>query len=79
MPKRRINGRAIAQDVLDGLGDTVLMQKYELTAKQLEAVLKRLVDMDLIDQMQMYERTSLSDSMVTKAFVESRRAIAELS
>jgi hypothetical protein len=79
MPKRKINGRAVAQDVLDGLGDTVLMQKYSLTAKQLESVLKRLVDMDLISHMQMYERTSLSDSMVTKAFVETRRAIEELN
>ena len=79
MQKRKIDGRAVAKDVLAGLGDTKLMRKYSLTAKQLEAVLKRLVDMDLIDHMQMYERTSLSDTMITRAFVESQRAIEELN
>jgi len=78
MPKRKIHGPSVAQDVLDGMGDTALMEKYSLTAKQLKSVLTRLADLGLIDYMQMYERTSLSDSTVTKAFVETRRAIEEL-
>jgi hypothetical protein len=44
----------------------------------LEAVLRKLVDADLITHMQLYERTSLSDSQITRAFVESAKAVAEL-
>jgi hypothetical protein len=77
MPK--IKAREIAADVHSGLGDTVMMQKYRLSAKQLEGVLRKLVEVDLISYMQLYERTSLSDSQITKAFVDSERAQEELN
>ena len=32
------------------------MEKYDLSAKQLETVLRKLVEADLIDHMQLYER-----------------------
>ena len=60
------------------MGDTLLMEKYHLSSKQLEGVLRKWVDADLITHMQLYERTSLSDSQITRAFVESGKAIAEL-
>ena len=41
---------------------TLLMEKYRLNPKQLEGVLRKLVDADLITHMQIYERTSFSDS-----------------
>ena len=67
----------VARDVQEGMG-TPLMEKYHLNAKQLESVLRKLVEADLITHMQLYERTSLSDSQITRAFVESEKAIAEL-
>lgn len=70
MDPRRIKGLQLAKDVRAGMGDHTLMQKYKLTAKQLEAVLRALLDADRITAMQLYERTSLSDSQITKAFVE---------
>ena len=56
----------------------LLMEKYNLSRKQLEMVLRKLLDADLITHMQLYERTSLSDTQVTRAFVEAERAIKEL-
>ncbi len=50
----------------------------KLSAKQLESVLRKMVDADLISHLQLYERTSLSDSQITKAFVETQRAVREL-
>ena len=47
------------------------MEKYHLNPKQLESVLRKLVDADVITHMQLYERTSLSDSQITRAFVEA--------
>ncbi len=75
---RKINAKDLARDVQGGMGDTLLMEKYHLNAKQLESVLRKLVDADLITHMQLYERTSLSDSLITRAFIEAEKAIAEL-
>ena len=68
----------MAKDVHSGMGDTLLMLKYSLNPKQLEGVLRKLLEADLITHMQLYERTSLSDSPITRAFVEAEKAIAEL-
>jgi len=76
--KKKINANRIVKDVQAGMGDTMLMGKYDLTVKQLEGVLRKLLALDLITDMQLYERTSLSDSQYTKAFVESQNAIREL-
>jgi len=78
MEKRKIRAKEVVGDVQAGMGDTLLMEKYGLTAKQLEGVLRKLVDLDLITHMQLYERTTLSDTQITKAFVEEKRAITDL-
>jgi predicted transcriptional regulator len=78
LKKRTINAKALARDVDAGMGDTLLMEKYRLSTKQLESVLRRLVDADLISHLQLYERTRLSDTQVTRAFVEAQQAIKEL-
>lgn len=78
LAKKTIKGKKIVRDVHAGMGDTALMEKYELTPKQLEKVLRMLLDCDLITHMQLYERTSLSDSIVTKAFMEAEQAQREL-
>jgi hypothetical protein len=76
--QRIVKGKQMAWDVQAGMGDAVLMEKYDLTAKQLEQILRKLLQADLITHMQLYERTSLSDSQVTSAFAETRKAIDEL-
>lgn len=70
MEPRRLSGLQLVKDVRAGMGDHTLMLKYNLTAKQLEAVLRGLLEADRITPMQLYERTSLSDSQITKAFVD---------
>jgi len=78
MEKRKIKAKEVAKDIHAGMGDTLLMEKYDLSAKQLEIVLRSLVDIDLISHMQLYERTTLSDTQITKAFVDTQAAIKEL-
>ncbi len=68
--KRKIKARALAGDIANGLGDEELMERYKLTPRQLEDVLSRLVEAGYITEKQLYERTTLSDSIVTKAFVD---------
>jgi len=74
----KIKAKDMAKDVHSGMGDTLLMQKYSLNPKQLEGVLRKLLEADLITHMELYERTSLSDSQITRAFVEAEKAVAEL-
>jgi hypothetical protein len=76
---RKIRAREIVADIHAGMGDSGLMEKYDLTAKRLEGVLRKLLDADLITHMQLYERTSLSDTQITKAFVECQQAISDLN
>jgi hypothetical protein len=74
MAKRTIKGKEIAADVVSGMGDASLMERYRLTPNQLEQILRKLLDANLITEMQLYERTSLTDSFITKAFVEKEEA-----
>ncbi len=58
--KRIVKAREIMKDIHSGLTDTLLMNKYELTRPQLDRIMRKLKDADLITDMQLYERTSLS-------------------
>ncbi len=68
----------VARDVQGGMGDAHMMEKYQLNPKQLDSVLRKLFEADLITHMQLYERTSVSDSQITRAFIEAERAVEEL-
>ena len=73
MSKRKIQGKDVARDIHEGMGDSALMYKYDLSRKHLETILRKLLAADLISHMQLYERTTLSDSQITKAFVEAEK------
>ena len=77
--KRRVRAKKMAKDVHEGVGDTELMEKYNLSAKQLEEVLKRLLEASLITDMQLYERTTLSDIPILKASVKTGNPVEELN
>ncbi len=60
--KRIVKAREIAEDIHSGIDDTLLTKKYELSRTQLNCILGKLKEADLITEMQMYERTSLPHS-----------------
>ncbi len=51
------------------------MEKYTLPEGQLHKVFHRLVDAGLIDEIELFMRSSLSDSAISKAFVETQGAV----
>lgn len=77
-PKRKIRSKPFVSDLRDGMGDGELMEKYLLSPDQLQKVFQRLVDAGAIDEMELFMRTSLSDSTISKAFVETQCAVKEL-
>ncbi len=76
--KRKLKAAPFIKDLRAGVGDEQLMEKYRLSPNQLEKAFRKLVDAGAIAEMELFMRSSISDSTVTKAFVESQRAIAEL-
>jgi len=77
-PKMKIEAKPFVSDLRNGMGDTELMEKYALSENQLHKVFQKLVDAGSIDEMELFMRTSLSDSTITKAFVETQCAVEEL-
>ena len=77
-PKRKIRAKPFLSELRNGLGYTELMEKYALSESQLHKVFEKLVDAGAIDEMELFMRTSLSDSTITKAFVDTQCAVEEL-
>ncbi len=78
MTRRKINAKELVEDLNAGKDDTALMMKYGLSAKELVFVLRKLVDAELITRVQLHERAGLTDSQITRAFVDTQAAIEEL-
>lgn len=65
-------------DVKLGLSDSYLMKRYGLLPKQLEFMFQRLLDSGRMTLPEMYERTSVSGSSITRAFMEVYESLREL-
>ncbi len=75
--KRKIRAKEFVRDLRNGMSDRQLMEKYALSAEQLRSVFRKLVDRGAVDEMELFMRTSLSDSTITQALAVSRRASEE--
>lgn len=71
MKKRVIHTGEIIRDIRSGMSDTDLGQKYRVTPKGLQFILTRLSELGLVSDLELYERTSLSESDVSRAFSNS--------
>ena len=78
IPKRKFRAKTFLSDFRTGTDHRQLMEKYSLSGRQLHKVFQKLVDVGVIDEMEVFMGTSLSDSTLTKAFVEAHRAVLEL-
>jgi len=74
VPKRKIKAKSFVRDLREGMGDRQLMEKYVLSSNQLQRVFRKLIDGGVLDEMELYMRTSLSDSSISKAFLDSGMA-----
>ncbi len=78
MTARKIKAQDLVKNIRDGLDDQALMKKYSLNSKQLDQLLGKLVEADFITVVELHERARLSDTQVTRAFLDAQRAIDEL-
>ncbi|MBI5570216.1 MAG: hypothetical protein HY914_09755 [Desulfomonile tiedjei] len=82
-PRPRKAGRIIkasdlVKDVRAGLDDNRLTKKYGLDEKQLELLFQKLVDSGRLTVEELYNRTSISNTSITKAFCQVYDALKEL-
>jgi hypothetical protein len=55
METRRISGREVVQDVNSGMDDLALMEKYKLTPKELDLLMKKLVASQRLSETELSE------------------------
>lgn len=76
--KRKIKVREFVGDIRSGIDDSALMDKYDLSENQLQKVFQKLLDADFITHVELWERARLSETGITKAFMDAQNAIDEL-
>lgn len=62
--KRQVNAREVAGDILSGMTDAQLMEKYKLTAKGLHSVFQKLIAAKVIKPSQIVRRSLAYDETV---------------
>jgi hypothetical protein len=67
-----IKAKAFLRDIASAMDDNDLMSKHGLTEEQLHQVFRQLIEMNLLSEQQLEVRTQLSDSQITRAFVDSQ-------
>ena len=78
MKSRRIMAKDLVRDIRKGFDDAALMHKYRLSEVGLSRVFDKLIEADLLNVDELWSRAKLSDTQVTRAFVEAQDAIDEL-
>ncbi|MBI4964725.1 MAG: hypothetical protein HY913_15710 [Desulfomonile tiedjei] len=72
--KIRVSASEVARDLRTGMNDFELMEKHRLAPELLRYVFRRLVEVGLMTELEFYERTSLSESAIFRAFTGESRA-----
>jgi len=71
--KRKINAQSLLKDIRDHLDEESLMAKYELTARQLQYLLRRIIAEGLAGPRELAGLLSVTKSQITQVFVDLGR------
>lgn len=77
-PTREIDGRQFLADIKSGTADDILMSKYSLSARQLQALFRELITAGVFTPLELSDRLAVTKSQVWEAFVEVGRAVEEI-
>jgi hypothetical protein len=69
--KRKIKANLFVRDLRLGMGEEELARKYGLSREQLYGVFRKLVDAGAMDAMELYMRTSISDTGIIEFIAET--------
>jgi hypothetical protein len=69
--RRKIKANLFVRDLRLGMGEEELARKYGLSREQLYGVFRKLVDAGAMDAMELYMRTSISDTGIIEFIAET--------
>ena len=72
--KREIKARTVLKDIRDGMDDLILMDKYKLTDRGMQSLLKKLVAAELLTQEEVNDRYP---TIVTTARIDSNNVASD--
>lgn len=75
---RKIRASDLVKDITCGMSDPALLAKYRLQPNQLEFMLRQLVEAGRVTETQLVERTKITSTSITKAFVDVYQSLREL-
>ncbi len=76
--RRKIKAKEFVADLRGGMTDESLMEKYVVSSDQFQELLRMAVDSSLISEEELHERLSVSNTAITKAFLELQEAAQRL-
>lgn len=71
--QRPIKAKEFITDIRSGVTDFQLVEKYNVSPRGLEALLRHLVDTGLITESELEEREQFTCSLIIQTVLESRR------
>lgn len=77
-PTRKIRASDLVKDITCGMSDPALLAKYRLQPNQLEFMLRKLAEAGRVTETQLVERTRITSTSITKAFVDVYQSLREL-
>ncbi len=77
-PSIKIGVKEILSDLRAGMDDDSMMEKYKLSARQLQRVFRKLIDAGYVSAMELSKRLCITKSQVSEALAEVEGAVNEL-
>lgn len=68
----RIKAKEFVTDIQSAMDDASMMAKYGLSSEQLQRIFDQLIQMGLISENDLRVRASISETQITRAFVEAQ-------
>jgi hypothetical protein len=76
--KKKIRVQEFVADINAGVDDRGLMAKYDFSERELMKVFQKLIDADFITKVELWERSKLTETAITRAYLEAQEAMDEL-
>ncbi len=77
-PKPKIRARDAVNDIRAGMNDAELMEKYELSAKGLQSLLMKLVEVKAVTQIELQQRRAIYQDTIAIQQIEAQDIVEDI-
>jgi uncharacterized protein (DUF433 family) len=76
-PALKISAELVLEDIKSGLDNEGLMNRYELTERQLQRLYRKIIEAGLMTPLELAARLKITSSQIMEAFSEAQQPIDE--